>query len=74
MADQLEDQEGTISIRGRTITNLCFADTDGLAGQVQELVKLVNHREEGSTAYGMQISPEKTQLMTTPMASALTLP
>ena len=32
--------------------------------------KLVNHLEETSTAYGMHISAEKTQLM----ASALTLP
>ena len=39
-------------------------DIDGLAGQEQELVKLVNRLEEASTAYGMQISAEKTQLMT----------
>ena len=65
MANALEDHEGTFSIVGRTITNLRFADDiDGLAGQEQELVKLVNHLEEASTAYGMQISAEKTQLMT----------
>ena len=65
MAVALEDHEGIVSIGGRTITNLCFADdTDGLAGQEQELVKLINHLEEASTAYGMQISAEKTQLMT----------
>ena len=39
-------------------------DTDGLAGQEQELVKSVNHLEEAFTAYGIQISAEKTQLMT----------
>ena len=44
---------------------LRFADDiDGLAGQEQELIKLVNHLEQVSTAYGMQISAEKTQLMT----------
>ena len=65
LADALEDHEGTISIGGRTIKNLRFADDiDGLAGQEQELVKLVNHLEEASTAYGIQISAEKTQLMT----------
>ena len=65
MADALEDHEGTVSIGGRTITNLRFADnSDGLAGQEQELVKLVNHVEECSIVYGMQISAEKTQLMT----------
>ena len=52
MADALEDHEGTVSIEGRTITNLHFADDiDGLAGKEQELVKLVNHLEEASTAY-----------------------
>ena len=78
MADALEDHEGTVSIGGGTITNLSFADDiDGLAGQEQELIKLVNHLEEAFTAYGMQISAEKTQLMTNntnQMASALTLP
>ena len=64
MADALEDHEGTVSIGDRTITNLRFADDiDGQAGQEQVLVKLVNHLEEASTAYGMQISAEKTQLM-----------
>ena len=38
MADALEDHEGTVSIGGRTITNLRFADDiDGLAGE-EELV------------------------------------
>ena len=47
------------------ITNLRYSDDiDGLAGQEQEPIKLVNHLEEASTAYGMQISAEKTQLMT----------
>ena len=55
---------GTVSIGSRTNTNLRFADDiDGLAAQEQELIKLVNHLEEASTACGMQISAEKTQLM-----------
>ena len=54
MADALEDQERTVSIGGRTIANLRFADDiDGLTGQKQELVKLVNHLEEASTVYGL---------------------
>ena len=65
MDDALEDHEGTVSIGDRTITNLCFADDIGsLAGQGRGLVKLVNHLEEASTAYGIQISAEKIQLMT----------
>ena len=65
MADSLDDHKGTVGTGGRTITNLRFADDiDGLAGKEHELVKLVNHLEEAPTAYGMQISAEKTQLMT----------
>ena len=65
MADALQDHEGTVSIGGRTITNIPFADgIDGQAGQEQELVRLVNHIDEASIAYGMQIGAEKTQLMT----------
>ena len=62
MADALEDHEGTVSIGGRIILKLCFTDDiDGLAGQKQELVGLINHPDEASAAYGMQISAEKTQ-------------
>ena len=65
IADALGDHEGTVSIGGRTITDLLFADViDGLDGQEQELVKLVNHLEEASTAYSMQVNAGKTQLMT----------
>ena len=37
MTDALSDHESTVSIGGRTITSLRFADIDGLAGQ-EELV------------------------------------
>ena len=54
MTDALEDHEGTISIRGRTITNLRFADdVDGLAGEEEELENLVERLDKASTAYGM---------------------
>ena len=40
MTDALEDHKGTVSIGGRTITNLRFADDiDGLAGEEEELAK-----------------------------------
>ena len=40
MTDALDDQEGSVSIGGRTITNLRFADDiDGLAGEEEELAK-----------------------------------
>ena len=65
MADALEDHKSTVSIGGRTISNLRFADDlDGLAGSELELANLVECLDETSTAYGMQISVEKTKLMT----------
>ena len=37
MSDTSEDHEGTVSIGGIAITNLCFADDiDGLAGEEEE--------------------------------------
>ena len=65
MTDALEDHKGSVTIGGRTITNLRFADDiDALAGKEEELVKLVNHLDMVSTTYGMEISAEKTKLMT----------
>ena len=33
-------------------------DIDGLAGEEEELAKLVEHLDKASTAYGMEISAE----------------
>ena len=61
MTDALEDHEGTVSTGGRTITNLRFvADIDGSAGEIEELVNLGERLDKASTAYGMEISTEKT--------------
>ena len=65
MADALEDHEGIVSIGGSTITNLRFADDiDGLAGEEEVQAKLVERLYEASTAHGMEISAEKTNLIT----------
>ena len=65
MTDALEEHTGTISIGGRNITNLRFADDiDGVAGSEKELMNLVKCLDETSSKYGMQISAEKTKLMT----------
>ncbi len=65
MTDALEYYDGTVSIGGRTISNLRFADDiDGLAGEEEELANLVDRRDKASAAYGMEISAEKTKLMT----------
>ena len=70
MTDVLENHEGTVSIGGRTITNLRFAgDTGGLEGEKEELANLAERLDKAATAYGMEISAEKTKLMTTPAAS-----
>ena len=64
MTDALGDHEGTVSIGGRTITNLRFADDiDSLAGEEEELANLVEHLDKASTAYVMEVSA-KTKLMT----------
>ena len=65
MTDALENHEGTVSIEGRTITNLRFADDiDGLAAEEEEQAKLAECNDKASTAYSMEISAEKTKLMT----------
>ena len=64
MIDALEDNEGTVSIGGRTIANLRFADDIyGLAGG-EELAKLVERLDKAFTAYVMDSSAAKTKLMT----------
>ena len=60
-----QDHKGTVSIVDRTITNLRFADDiDGLAEEEEELAKSVERLNKATTAYGMEISAEKTKLMT----------
>ena len=57
MSDALEDHKVTVSIGGRTITNLHFVNgIDSLVGK-EELAN------KASTAYRLEISAEKTKLM-----------
>ena len=47
MTDVLENHQGTVSIGGRTITNLRFADEiDGLTGKEEELASLVDRLDK----------------------------
>ena len=65
MTDAREYHEGTVSIRGRTVTSLRFADDiDGLAGEEEKGPNVVKRLDKVFTAYGMEISAEKTKLMT----------
>ena len=67
--EHLENHKCAVSIGGRAITNLrCADDIHGLAGAEEDLAKLVERLDKASTAYGMEISAEKTKL-TTPVAS-----
>ena len=63
MTDAFGDHQGTVSIRGRKISNLlCAGDIDGLAGEEKEIARLVERPDKASTAYGVEISAEKTKL------------
>ena len=60
MTDALEDHEGTVSIGGRTITNLRFADDiDGLVGEEEELAKLVEILDKASKPKAWRSVPRR---------------
>ena len=62
MRDALEQHNGKVSLGGRNITYLQFADDiDALAEKKQELEALVESLDK---IYKMEISAEKTKLMT----------
>ena len=61
----MESDRDVYSHTLRTITTLCFADDiNGLAGEGEKLAKLVKRLDKACTAYGIEISAEKTKLMT----------
>ena len=65
MFDALEEHDGKVSIVGRNITIPRFADDIGaLAGEKQELKALVESLDKTSTRYKMEISADRTKLMT----------
>ena len=65
MSDALEEHDGKVSMGGRHITNLRFADDiDALAEEEQELEALVESLDKTYTRYKMEISAEKNKLVT----------
>ena len=65
MSDALEEHDGKVSIGGRNITNLRFADDiDALAEEEQELEALVESLDKTCIRDKMEVSAEKTKLMT----------
>ena len=65
MSDDLEEQDGVVSIGRRNSINLLFADDkDALAEGEQELEALVESLDKTCIRYKMEISAKKTKLMT----------
>ena len=65
MSDAPEELGRRVSIGRRNITNLELAnDIDALAEEEQELEALVESLDKTCTRYKMEISAEKTRLMT----------
>jgi len=65
MAEALEGFQGTISIGGRNINNLRFADDiDLLAGSNQELAELTARLDRTAISYGMEINQDKSKILT----------
>ena len=65
MSDALKEHDGKVSIGDSNITNLLFADdTDALAEEEQEVDALNESLVKTCTRYQMEISSEKTKLMT----------
>ena len=65
MSDALDEYVGKVSIGGRNITNLRFADDiDVLAEEEHELAALVESLDKTCTRYKMEIGAEKNKLMT----------
>ena len=60
MSDALEEHDHKVSIGGRNITNLRFADDiDALAEEEQELEALIESLHKTFTRYKMKISAER---------------
>ena len=62
--DALVNHHGMVSIGGRNLTNLRYAnDIDGLADSEEELMHLVQCLDKTSRAYRMEINADKTKRM-----------
>ena len=65
MCEALDDHEGSVSIGGRLITNIRFADDIVVnAEEEEEAGVLVDRLDRTTTRYKMEIGPDKTKVMT----------
>ena len=63
MSEALQTFNGTVSVGGRNISNLRFADDiDLMAGSQKELRELTERVDTTSAAYGMEVSTEKSKI------------
>jgi hypothetical protein len=75
MQETLQDHHTSISIGGRPICNLRFADDIDLMGG-KELQDLTNRLDARASAYGMEVSTEKSKVMvnsTNPISANITM-
>ena len=64
MSEALQTFNGTVSVGGRNISNLRFADDiDLMAGSRKELGELTELVDTTSAAYGMEVNTEKSKIM-----------
>ena len=64
----MDDYEGSVSIRGRLITNFRFADNTVVVVNAEEEEAagvLIDRPDTTNTRYKMGIGPDKTKVMTT---------
>jgi len=67
MIEALESFEGNVRIGGLSINNLRFADDiDLITGSMKELAELTERLDKSASAFGMEISAEKSKMMVTP--------
>ena len=74
MRKALDEWSGGISIAGKKITNLRFADdTTLIAASEEEMLKLLNRVERESNKCGLRINADKTKIMIVDRSNALQL-
>ena len=66
MSDALKDFDGSGKVGRRDISNLRFTDDiDLIAGSREELADLTSHLDSAAQRFGMEISHEKSKILTT---------
>ena len=63
MCEALDGLEGSVSIGGRLITNVRFADDIVVNAEEEEAGVLIDRLDRTTTTYKMEIGPDKTKLM-----------